>query len=81
MTGTQTTCSPDPRLKDEAIKAVEVLPFHPHFNVDKQPPYTDEDIEEMLVTVRREDILCTTPTCYSVTGSGNPGTACGSCCT
>jgi hypothetical protein len=81
VTGTQTICKPasvDPALKDDAIELAETLPHQPQFNVSKQPPYSDQDIEDMLDLVRREDILCTSPTCYSVVGAG--GTACGACC-
>lgn len=45
----------------------------------KQPPYTDEDIEGLLETVKTNRIVCSSPTCYSV-ADGNGGTGCGSCC-
>lgn len=66
------------KKKDDSIEEKEVLAAFPHFTIKKEPPYTEEDINEMLEIIKKEHILCTTPACYSVTGSG--GTACGSCC-
>jgi len=67
------------KRKDDSIEEKEVLAPFPHFTIKKDPPYTDEDIEQMLKVIEQEHILCTTPACYSQNNpTSSPG--CGSCC-